>query len=135
MKTKVITILVILMSFATLPLRADEPETNLARLELKVKQIELDVALKQFEKVTTSLADASLEAQLFDRQALTDEQLKAQLSRTDQKIAVLSEMKHRLREEILKQGMEIEAMRKKWGLPATTQEKMDGNVLTPSTRR
>ncbi len=135
MNTKIATILVVLMSLAPLPGRADEPGTHMAQLELKIKQIELDVALKQFEKVTTTLADASLEARLFDRQAHSEEELKAQLSRTDQKIAVLSEMKDRLREEILKQGAEIEMMRKKWGLPATGPEKLDPNVPGSPIRR
>ncbi len=123
MKTKVATILLVLMSLATLPMHADEPAPSTAQLELKIKQIELDVALKQFEKVSTTLAEAELDDRLADPEGKNDEQIKAQRNSAERKIAILTEMKDRLRGEILKNGVEIEALRKKWGIPAPGPEK------------
>ena len=87
-----------------------------ARIEMKMKQIELDVAMKQFEKIQTALAETRVEAQLFDETLLGAEAYKEKTRRAEVKTARLMNLKIELQEEILKNVVEIEQYRMEYPL-------------------
>ena len=67
----------LLLTCTVLPLRAGEAAPSAAQIEMKMKQIELDVALKQYEKILTMLVEARIEMELLGaRGDLSEAQLK-----------------------------------------------------------
>ncbi len=88
-----------------------------APIEIKVRQIELDVALKQYEKIATAFAEAQSEAELFDSREISDAQLKEKRIRVEEKLMRLSQIKDRLRAEIMRTDAELADLRKKYGVP------------------
>ena len=99
----------------SLPQRGDAIPTG-ARIEMKMRQIELDVAMKQFEKIQTALAETRVEAQLLDESLLGAEAYKEKTRRAEVKTARLMNLKIELQEEILKNVAEIEQYRMEYPL-------------------
>ena len=84
------------------------------QIEMKMKQIELDVAMKQFEKIATSLAGARTESQLLDRSELSEEQIKQKMNQADEKLARLTKLKDELQNEIREKVAELDQFRRRF---------------------
>lgn len=100
-----------------LPVRAGAAVPG-GEVEMRVLQIELEVALKQFEKIATAYVDAQTAAALLDQDELSDAQFTEKKKRAEEKVMRLTEIKLRLRSEIARATDELEARRKQLGLPA-----------------
>ena len=102
----------LLLACTVLPLRAGEAAPSAAQIEMKMKQIELEVALKQYEKILTMLVEARIEMELLGaRGDLSEAQLKEKAGLAE-KTKRLEDIKARLREEVQVKGKELEEMRK-----------------------
>ena len=99
----------------SLPRRADTIPTG-AQIEMKMIQIELDVALKQFEKLETTLADARSEMQLLDEGTLGEKSHEELLSRAQRKFERVSRLKAGLQDEIRRKVGEIDVYRQKYSI-------------------
>ena len=83
---------------------------------MKMRQIELDVALKQFEKAVSSLAEARSEMQLLDQDILGDAAFKEQINRAERKLQRLAQIKAELEKDIRENIEMIEEYRKKYAI-------------------
>lgn len=86
------------------------------QIEMKMKQIELDVAMKQFEKIQTSLAEARVELRLLDESLLGEEAYKEQMARAERKMERLAKLNVELEQEIHRHVSIIEEYRKKYSI-------------------
>ena len=111
-KTQVSLLLVVLLSLTALPLRASDAAPTTAQVELIMKKIELDVALKQFEKIENALADARTELALISLSTGTDAQKADQSNALKAKLELLSQLKQQLRNEIEERSAETEKLGK-----------------------
>ena len=113
-----------------------ESPSGTASVEIKIRQIELDVALKQYEKIATALAEAQYSMELLDSHEFTDVQLREKRGRAEEKLARLAQIKDRLREEIMRTDTELEALRKKSGTTADAPVPAVGGFgLAPGSAR
>lgn len=96
------------------PSRNGDTIPTRARIEMKMKQIELDVAMKQFEKIQTALAETRVAAQLLDETLLGEGAYNEQTRRAEVKTARLRKLKDELQDEILKNVAVIEQYRKEY---------------------
>lgn len=106
----------LLLACTALPLCAQNAAPSAAQIKMKLVQIELEVALKQFEKVATLLADASIEHQLLEAEGLNDAQREEKANKAENKIKRLELIKDRLQAEIQERSAQLESIRVK--LPA-----------------
>ena len=106
----------LLLACTALPLRAQNAAPSAAQIKMKLVQIELEVALKQFEKIATLLADAGTELQLLEAAGLTDAQREEKAGKAENKIKRLENIKARLQAEIQERSAQLESIRVK--LPA-----------------
>jgi hypothetical protein len=110
MKIKLAAFLAILTA-ATSPFTGAADTFSEADITLRLEQIELDVALKQFEKVASALAEFSLEASLAESEDLPAEKLKELQDRRERRLVVLQKTKEELRAEIRERGAKLEKLR------------------------
>ncbi len=99
------------------PVRTGAAPTG-GEIEMRVLQIELEVALKQFEKIAAAYVDASTAAELLEQNELSDAQFAKQKKRAEEKVNRLGGSKSLLRSEIARATDEFEARRKQLGLSA-----------------
>lgn len=111
-KTQVSLLLVALLSLTALPLRASDAAPTTVQVALIMKKIELDVALKQFEKVENALADARTELALISISTGTEAQKAEQSNALKAKLELLSQLKLQLRNEIEERSAETEKLGK-----------------------
>lgn len=107
------------------PVRAVESVPGSVQIQMKILQIELDVALKQYEKIATALGEAKSENELIDTHDIGDAQLKEKKRRGEEKLERLLQLADRLRQEIMRASDRLEMLRKKYGVSA------DPSLLEP----
>ncbi len=90
----------------------NSPILTTAQVDLKMKQIELQVAFKQFEKLENALADARMELELDQLSSGTDAQKAAHSKTLADKYELLNHLKAHLRDEIQQKRAEIEELGK-----------------------
>lgn len=98
------------------PLRKGERIPTGPQIEMKMRQIELDVALKQYEKTVTLLAEAHSEAQLLDQDAFDEASFKELISKAERRLQRLTRIKAELVREIEGKIDTIEEYRKKYAI-------------------
>ncbi len=98
------------------PLRKGERILTGPQIEMKMRQIELDVALKQYEKTVTLLAEAHSETQLLDQDALDEASFKELMSKAERRVQRLTQIKVELVREIRGKIDTIEEYRKEYAI-------------------
>lgn len=103
--------------YVSVPASISTGETNspiltTAQVDLKMKQIELQVAFKQFEKLENALSDARMELELDQLSSGTDAQKAVHSKTLADKYELLNHLKARLRDEIQQKRAEIEELGK-----------------------
>ncbi len=118
------------------PFVSNGPAPSGGQIEMRVLQIELDVALKQYEKIASALAETQSSMELLDGDVLGDVQLKELRNRAEEKLARLAQIKDRLRAEIMRTDLDLEALRKKSGTTAAAPVPAAGGFgLAPGSAR
>ncbi len=108
-----------------------ESPSGTASVEIKILQIELDVALKQYEKIASALAESQYSMELLDGHVLGEVQLKELRNRAEEKLARLAQIKDRLHAEIMRTDTALDALRKKSGTTADAAGPTGGSFITP----
>lgn len=127
MKTN-LAIFLVAVSLGVSSLRADDAATKAAGqsnsefVQQRLGQIELNVALKQFEKVANELADAKTELSVARELASTDQE-KKDCQKMEVKVSVLSKVCEELHERAWAMGSDMDARAKASALAANQTAK------------
>ena len=113
-----------------------ESPAGSGHIEIKIRQIELDVALKQYEKIAGALAEAQSSVELMDTHELSDVQIKEKRLRAEEKLARLAQIKDRLRAEIMRTDADLEVLRRKYGATADVPvPRADDSLITAPVKK
>src|SRR5450432_1673793 len=101
-----LTTLAIVGAFATSPMLLAEPNEQHPSMEQRIREADISVALKQYEKVATQLSDTELERELLLQR---NTNLSPQYISLTNKMEILEKFLNRLRNQLQEQSKLAEA--------------------------
>jgi hypothetical protein len=112
-----LAIFLLCVAFSAVSLRADDATTNAVGqssesfVQNRLKQIDLNMQLKQYEKISNELADASADLSVAERLASSDAD-KQTCQKMKNRVLVLSDVRDRLRGEVIDLALAFDAQPK-----------------------
>ncbi len=107
MKSRLL-ILLCVATFSIFPLWAADSEATSASIEQRLRETDLAIALRQYERVRMEAFEARLQLDLLDSQAeMSQDERKKRWVLLDKRDAILRERAQEIRQSILKLGDEM----------------------------